>query len=272
MLAKAPNEASLGIQIFTGKPSSAAKAAHILHSMNPTVIDVNCGCSVPKVVKSGAGAALLQKPEKIREIVTAIQENTSVPVSLKIRSGWTSASLNFLKISEMAERLGVRWVTLHPRTAVQGFTGEAVWDHIALLKKQSALPVIGSGDLFTPFDAQSMLRETLCDGIMIARGAIGNPFIFDQIRTLLTTGDICGTPTPSQRLHTAMKQLSIAIELKDEKQAILEMRKHFCAYTRGLPYSARFRNQIVKCQSFTDYRDIAAALLYTAQDHENLCS
>jgi tRNA-dihydrouridine synthase B len=256
LLERAENERLLGVQFFTSNPHVTVPAVHEIIKYNPSLIDLNCGCSIPKILKSGSGAALLKKPPIIKEIIHIVKNETDIPVSLKIRSGWDSGSLNFLQIGSMAEKEGASLITIHPRTAVEMFKAKARWQHIAKLKKECSIPVIGSGDLFSADDAYHMLTTTGCDGVMIARGAVGNPFIFKQIKNLLTKGSYKNDYTAEEKLGCALEHLRRTIQIKGEKKACTEMRKHFCAYTRGLPNSSDIRKRCVLAESQAEYEEI----------------
>ena len=262
MLKRAPNEELLCIQLFAANPDSARRAAAALIPLNPALIDLNCGCSIPKILKSGSGAALLKEPERIREIIAAIRQETAIPLSVKLRSGWDSKSINYLRSAQMAIDGGAVMVTLHPRTKSQGFTGKASLKHLSELKKSVTVPVIGSGDLYTAEDALEMIKSTGCDGIMFARGAIGNPFIFRQAAALFKgTAPRMEPLQARQRLETVLLHLQRAVEFKGEKTACREMRKHFCAYTKGLHASAQLRSKAVRAESFSDYQTLIKGYL-----------
>ena len=261
LLKRAPNETHLGIQIFASNAVSAAASARILRRYEPSVIDLNCGCSVRKILKSGCGASLLRTPQAIGTIIRAIQGEVPFPVSVKIRSGWDAGSVQYVEIAQIAEQAGASWVTLHPRTAKQGFSGTAQWDQIRILKRNITVPVVGSGDLFTCEDAASMLHRTRCDAVMFARGALGNPFIFQHTRTRLDEGSTPPKTDPEERLLTALDHLSAAVEMKGERIASREMRKHFCAYTKGLPNSSRLRAGAVRAACRNDYETLVREYL-----------
>lgn len=249
LLQRGREEQFWGIQLFGSDAGVIAKAISIIRSANPSVIDLNCGCSVPKVIKTGSGAALLKNPGKLYSIVLAMTESAGIPVSVKIRSGWDAASINFTEIGKAAEEAGASAVMFHPRTKSQGFSGRASWNHIALLKKCLKIPVIGSGDVFSRKDADKMFKETSADGVLIARGAIGNPFIFDK-----KYND--KKPDYNHILFTALEHVKTAVQYKGEYRACRDLRKHITAYSKGLPESASFRNRIVHASSLEDYEKI----------------
>ncbi len=253
LLIRGEEETHWGIQLFSGNPTSLAKSVEIASKYNPTVIDLNCGCSVPKVLKTGAGAALLKNPEKLYRMIKLMKEATDIPISIKIRSGWDIDSLNYTEIGKLAEEAGVSMITLHPRTRAQGFSGKANWEHIKKLKESLSIPVIGSGDLFSADDINKMLTTTSCDGAMIARGAFGNPFIFREFDTQYVSPQTVPVFDFEEKLKTALEHLKLAVHFKGEKLACKDMRKHIVAYSKGMPDSASFRNRVIHAESFSEY-------------------
>jgi tRNA-dihydrouridine synthase B len=263
LLVRAPNEAAVAFQIFASTPRAAAAAVRLIAPLAPVLIDLNCGCSVPKVLRTGCGAALLRSPGVIESLVSAMKGETDLPVSVKLRSGWDSSSLTFMACAEAAVTAGAALVTLHPRTRAQGFTGKARWEEIGELKRSigEATPVIGSGDLFAAEDCRAMLETTGCDGVMIARGCLGNPFIFAETRALLEDSAQIETSTPQRRLDTAMRHLRLLAESVGEAKACRDMRKHFVAYTRGMVGGAALRQEVVHAASLAEYARIVEAFL-----------
>lgn len=252
LLPPAAGEYRYGIQLFTAKPESAVEAVNIAASYKPALIDLNCGCPVPKVVKAGAGSALMRKPDTIKKIVSTMVEalnkaGSNIPVSVKLRSGWSSDDLTFKEAACAAVEGGAKLISLHPRTKTQGYSGKAEWQHILDLKSAfPSVPIIGSGDLFSPKDIQEMIESTGCDGVMIARGAIGNPFIFLETKALLSGSFEPPFITRNTRLQTALKHLSRAERYKGHSRAVKDMKKHLCSYTKGMPGGAELRNRIVQ--------------------------
>jgi nifR3 family TIM-barrel protein len=223
-------------------------------------VDINCGCPVPKVVKTGAGSALMRSPEKLGRVVEAVVRASKealggVPVTVKLRSGWDAASLNYRDCGRAAVESGAALVGLHPRTRTQGYAGKSDWSHIADLVSRLGVPVAGSGDLFSPEDAERMLQETRCAAVMFARGALGNPFIFSAAKALLS-GSVWQAPTPEERLETAFRQLSLLARDRGEVHACREMRKQFCAYTKGVSGGAALRNRLIHADTIGEYRAI----------------
>ena len=261
LLFRAPREEPFAVQIFTANPSSAAASIQHIRSSAPCLVDLNCGCSAPKILKSGGGAALLRNPQRIADILRAMRQEIDSPVAVKIRSGWDRDSINYLQVAEHAVQGGASMVTLHPRTRAEGFDGKADWSHITDLKRRMPVPVVGSGDLFHPQDIRNMLMQTSCDAVMVARGAMGNPFIFASALRLLTHGEPGEPPSASLRLETALKQLELAIGFKGEPVACREARKYFSAYIKGLHGAAAFRSRFTRAGSFAEFRHMAAEFL-----------
>ncbi len=252
LLERDPSEKAYAIQLFGANPATLAAAAEKVSVYNPVVIDLNCGCPVPKIIKAGAGSALLKTPKKIGEIVRAMRGATPVPISVKLRTGWDKDSINYLETAEAAIEAGACAVTLHGRTRTQGYSGQADWNSIRELCAHSPVPVFGSGDVFSARAAIDMRERTGCAGVMIARGAIGNPFIFAELR-----GSEAAHEIRTDRIAKTMDHhLSLAIRHFGEKNACMEFRKHFCAYTKGLPGGAALRARAVHCSTFEEFTEI----------------
>ena len=261
LLARASNERLTGFQIFASDAVTAAAAVRRIASMAPAIIDLNCGCSVPKVLKTGCGAALLRTPALVGAIVAAMRAETDIPVTVKLRSGWDEGSINYLECAEEAVRAGASMVTLHARTRAQGFGGKVRMEHIRILKEKCASLVFGSGDLFTPQDCKTMLEKTRCDGIMIARGSLGNPFIFEQTEALLKAEGRPVTIDARQRLFAALEHLRMLSDSVGEEKACRDMRKHFVAYTKGMEGGAVIRQSVVNAETIAEYEQIVESYL-----------
>lgn len=257
----AENERVSAIQIFTGNPDSAAKSIKNVIKFNPSIIDLNCGCPVPKILKSGSGSDLMKNPDKIKKIVSAICNETDIPVSVKLRSGFTQDTINYLECANMAVEGGASMISLHPRTKSQGYSGYSNWDHIKILKSSINVPVIGSGDLYTPDDGKKMLQETGCDGIMFARGIFGNPFLFPQTKELLTKGTIITNPTLEEKMEMAFHHLNLSIDFYGESVALKEIKKHLCSYTKGIPGAKETRDKLIRCSSLDEYISVFGSLI-----------
>lgn len=259
LMRRAENETAYAVQVFGGEPETVADGAKIiLEKTNCECIDINCGCPVPKIIKTGAGSALTRDPERLYNVVKAVvQIAGDISVSVKIRSGWDENHITWKEAALAAIDAGVSAITMHARTRAQGYEGKSDWSKIKELVELAAgrIPVFGSGDLFTPEDAERMLSETGCDGIMFARGAMGNPFIFDKTIRLLTTGKYDDIPV-QKRIETGFRELLNLSNDIGEKSACLEMRKRFCAYSKGMNGGAAIREKIVKAQTISDYKEL----------------
>ena len=232
----------LGIQLFGDDPALLAEGARLVEA-HGDLIDINMGCPVKKVVGTGAGSALLRDPVKTAAIVRTVRQATRLPLTIKIRSGWHAEDNNFLEIARIAAAEGCDAVTLHPRSRAQMFDGHADWDKIRELRLALPLPVSGSGDVFSARDAVAMLQQTGCAGVMIARGGLGNPWMFREIEALLA-GRNPVPPQAAERQDTALRHLELFIGLAGERVALLEMRKHLSWYARGLSGASHFRAAI----------------------------
>jgi len=239
LLRSSAEDRPLGIQLFGDDPQALAESARIVED-SCELIDINMGCPVKKVVSGGAGSALLRSPGKASAIIRAVREATSLPLTIKIRTGWSSGETSFLEIARIAEAEGCDAVTLHPRTRAQMFSDHADWDRIAELKSAIGIPVIGSGDLFSAEDVAEMLARTGCDGAMIARGALGNPWIFRETAEILAGGAKVQPSLEEKRL-VMLGHLDRLCGLYGAKTALCEMRKHLSWYARGISGAARFR-------------------------------
>lgn len=235
-------EHSFSIQLFGNDPSTFAFAAKEALQFHPLAIDINMGCPAPKVTSNGCGSALMKNPDLCAEIVYAVKSAVNIPVTIKIRKGFDQFSVNALNVAKLCESAGADAVTIHGRTAKQMYKGTADWDIIKLLKNSLKIPVIGNGDVFSPQDALNMLDQTGCDMVMIGRGALGNPFIFQRINALLKHEVVLPKPGVSEILYTMLKHAHKICEYKGEEHGIKEARKHICWYTKGLTGGAKFRN------------------------------
>jgi len=256
LMERADNEKLLGIQIFLPDADTAKRSIKELLKANPTIIDINCGCPVPKVVKNGAGSALMRTPEKIKEIVKIISEETNIPVTVKFRTGWDLNSINYLSFAEAAIKGGASSLTMHGRTRSQGYSGEADWKSIKTLKSEFNVPVFGSGNVFSVEDAKQMLEETGVDGVLFARGAIGNPFIFERTKNFLQYNEPMVNNSIDIKIKTAMEHLNLTAHYKGEQTACREMKKQLCSYTKGEEGSAALRNKIVRAETLEEYKEI----------------
>lgn len=267
LIARGSNEQRYAVQIFGANPEYMAETAlRIIERYGPECIDINVGCPMPKITKTGAGSALMRNPQHLYKVVKAVVEavtrsGSDIPVTVKIRSGWSQTELTWKEAAQAAVDAGAAAVTIHPRTCAQCYSGAADRDIIAQLVNaiQRYVPVFGSGDLFTPETARDMLASTKCAGIMFARGAMGNPFIFQQTKELLCTGSYTEIPPPD-KIRTATKELTLLCKEVGEQTACREMRKRFAAYIKGISGGARIREQLVRACSVQDYETILQAV------------
>jgi tRNA-dihydrouridine synthase B len=248
LMDRAENETRYAIQLFGSRPETLAAAARIAAERAPALIDLNCGCPVPKIVRAGSGSALMREPRRIREIVAAMVAALGPdgpPVTAKIRSGWDEGSVNYREAADAAVEGGASAVTIHARTRAQQYAGKADWSHIADLVGRLPVPVFGSGDANTPAEAARMALETGCAGVMIARGAMGDPFIFRRARATMQ-GLPDAAPTVAMRVDAARRHLELSVRFLGERTACVEFRKQFCAYTKGTQGGAELRAEGVK--------------------------
>lgn len=252
LLASSREERPLGIQLFGDDPETMAEAAEIVRDSGE-LIDLNLGCPVPKVIRSGAGSALLRDPRLVGRLVAAVRRVVDGPLTVKLRSGWDAASVNYLEVARIAVAEGADAITLHPRTRAQGFTGRADWEHIRRLKEAVPVPVIGSGDIFTAVDAMAMLEQTGCDGLMIGRGGCGNPWLIRDILARIA-GEAAIAPSLEERRRVAMRHIDLALESHPEPRAVRELRKHLAWYAHGVPDAARLRSVINRLASVAEMR------------------
>ncbi|HTR97154.1 MAG TPA: tRNA dihydrouridine synthase DusB [Candidatus Acidoferrales bacterium] len=247
-LAFEPQERPIGVQLFGADPGVMAEATRVLADLpaerRPDLVDINMGCPVRKVVNRCAGAALLQDVPRIERIVSAMASASDLPVTAKIRLGWDGNSRNVVEVARALEGAGARAVAIHARTRAEKFEGHAHWDMIGEAKRAIGIPVIGNGDVRDAAGAVRMLRETGCDGVMLGRAAFGDPWVFRRIRALVERGEALSPPTAGERLEAGIRHLAMMVRSAGEHAAAREMRKHVAWYVKGLPHSARVREQV----------------------------
>ncbi len=258
-----PEERPIGIQLYGADPGAMAEAATLVTvHYAPDFIDVNFGCPVKKVVKRNGGSGCLKDLALMERIVRAVGAATHLPVTVKIRSGWDETTRHPVDIARRCQDAGARAVTLHPRTRAQMYRGHARWEEIAAVKEALEIPVIGNGDITSADDAYRMWQETRCDGVMIARGSFGNPWIFQQSRELLDGRAPRATPGAAERFAVARRHAQLQREIQgDDRRTAIEFRKHLGWYTRGLPGAAELRRQLHQIESMAEVERIFRAYL-----------
>ncbi len=252
------SERPISQQIFGNSKETFVEAAKMVYEiMKPDIIDINMGCPVPKVaIRSQAGSALLKNPELIYDIVSSVVKAVPVPVTVKIRSGWDSNSINAIEVAKIVELAGASAITVHPRTRSQLYSGKADLNIIKQVKENVSIPVIGNGDIVDIETAKHMLEYTKCDAIMIGRGVLGNPWLIKEIDTYLKTGIIINKPSYEERINMCYHHLDYLLKIKNETVAILEMRSHIAWYIRGMPYHKEIKNLIFKAKTKEEITEI----------------
>lgn len=254
-----PEEFPFAVQLFGSDPAIMAEAAQIVVELGASIVDINMGCWVPKVAGKGAGAALLKDVCTATTVVSAIVNAVDVPVTVKVRTGWDAEHITAVEFAQAAENAGVQAIAVHARTAEQGFTGEPDWSIIRRVKEAvTRIPVIGNGDVTTPEHAARMLRETGCDGVMIGRGALGRPWIFNHVGHALRTGELLPQPTPQERATLCLRHARLTLETtrQDPAAAVRELRGQLTKYHLGVPGAARMRDQLVRAETLADIEAI----------------
>jgi tRNA-dihydrouridine synthase B len=264
-------ERPFGIQIFGAVPESMASAARILAALGPDFIDINFGCPVRKVVGKNGGSSILKDLRLMERIVTAVVRAVDIPVTVKIRSGWQEDRPVYIEAGKAAQDSGAHAVALHPRFRTQGFDGRADWSHIAALKQVLKIPVIGNGDIICPEDAKRMFDQTGCDAIMVGRGSIGNPWLFENIRSFIKTGTYPPDPGPRGRIELALEHFELNIEHYGLPAAVYRMRSGFCRYIKGLPGASGIRSKIIRLESPSEIRDLLYRYLEDLEGRFETC-
>lgn len=249
-------ERPVSLQLFGSDPDIVADIAASLEDGPYDIFDINMGCPVPKIVKNGEGSALMKNPKLVEEILTKLVKAVKKPVTVKFRKGFDDTCINAVEIAKIAESAGVAAVAVHGRTREQYYSGKADWNIIREVKNAVKIPVIGNGDVFTPQDAKRLVEETGCDGIMVARGAKGNPWIFKQITHYLDTGELLPRPSVEELKAMILRHGQMMLEFKGKLAGMREMRKHVAWYTAGYPNSAALRNDINAVATFEELTEL----------------
>lgn len=247
-----PQEHPVALQLFGSDPEIISEMAKRIEDRPFAILDINMGCPVPKIVNNGEGSALMKNPALVEKIVSHTVKAIRKPVTVKIRKGFDDSQINAVEVAKAAEAGGASAVAVHGRTREQYYAGNADWEIIAQVKQSVAIPVIGSGDVTDGASAEKLLKETGCDGVMIARAARGNPWIFREIREFLESGKQPQRPRPEEVRDTVLRHARLQLEYKGEYVGIREMRKHVSWYTAGYPNSAKLRQRVNEMESFED--------------------
>jgi tRNA-dihydrouridine synthase B len=247
LLQSHPEERPLAVQLFGADPRIMAEAARMVADQGADLVDLNMGCSVPKVVRQGAGAALLLDMKRVEQLVAAVRRAVDIPVTAKIRSGWDQDRINAVEVARRVEDRGANGITVHPRTAKQGFSGAADWEIIARVRQAVSIPVIGNGDVTNPEKVEEIRSQTGCDGVMIGRAAVGYPWIFLQVKQLLA-GDPLHYPSAGERLEVMVRHLLLYGESRRDRPPTFGLRRRIMWYSRGLPGSTRLRAALNRCR------------------------
>ena len=250
------NAGPTAIQIFGSEPDVIASAAKQLNELRNVSLDINMGCPVPKVVRNGDGSALLKNPELIYDVTKAAVDSSTKPVTVKIRKGFNSSSINAVEVAKAVESAGAAALCVHGRTREQYYSGEADWDIIREVRNAISIPLIGNGDVMTAEDGIRMLDETGCDMVMVARGALGNPWIFRDLVNLWKYGEKAEAPSDRDKLNMIIRHLNELCELKGEIPAVMELRKHVGWYTKGMRGSSALRRRVNNIHTVEELKEV----------------
>lgn len=253
-------ERPVGIQIFGGDEEAMALSAKIVEAVNPDLVDINFGCPVKKVVCKGAGAGVLKDIDLMIRLTKAVVNSTHLPVTVKTRLGWDTDTINIMEVAERLQDVGIKALTIHARTRSQMYKGEADWDYISKVKNNPniEIPIFGNGDVDSPEKALEYRQKYDCDGIMIGRGAIGYPWIFNEIKHFFKTGEKLQEPTITERLQAVRQHAEWSMEWKGERLGLIEMRQHYSNYFRGIPHFKDFRRKFLEVFTLEEMDEVIA--------------
>ncbi|WP_394265509.1 tRNA dihydrouridine synthase DusB [Bergeyella zoohelcum] len=251
-------ERPIGIQIFGGDEEAMAMSAKIIDTVQPDLVDINFGCPVKKVVCKGAGAGVLKDIDLMVRLTKAVVNSTDLPVTVKTRLGWDTASINIDEVAERLQETGIKALTIHARTRAQMYKGEADWEHISRIKQNPniEIPIFGNGDIDSPKKAQEYREKYACDGIMIGRAAIGYPWIFNEIKQFFKDQTLLPKPTLADRLLAVQQHAEWSTEWKGERTGLLEMRQHYSNYFRGIPHFKAYKKRFLEIDTLTDMKEL----------------
>lgn len=251
-------ERPVGIQIFGGDEEAMAMSARIVETVEPDLVDINFGCPVKKVVCKGAGAGVLKDIDLMVRLTKAVVSSTHLPVTVKTRLGWDNDSINIDEVAERLQDVGIKALTIHARTRAQMYKGEADWEHISRIKNNPniEIPIFGNGDIDSPQKALEYKNKYSCDGVMIGRGAIGYPWIFNEVKHFFETGEILPEPTIAERLEAVKNHALWSVEWKGERPGIVEMRQHYSNYFRGIPHFKEFKTKFLQALTLEQIDEI----------------
>ena len=267
LLKMAPNEHPAQAQIFGSDPVCMAEAAQIaLEVSGAEILDINMGCPVGKIVNNGDGSALMKDPEKAARIAEAVVKAVRAPVTVKMRRGWDKGSINAVLLAQMLEQVGVQAVTVHGRTRVQMYGGQADWNTIREVKQAVKIPVIANGDVFSAEDAVRILHFTGADMAMIGRGVFGDPWLFARAAAALEGREIPARPSLAERCDTLVRQIEMSAQYRSERVALLEARRHYCWYLKGVPHANYYKDQIVHMETLEDLYRVTAGIKRDLRD------